>query len=46
MYQSQSRLTAGSDTTPLLYQKVLIDSKAQLITQKLEEQTANYNQLL
>ena len=43
MYQSQSRLTAGSDATPLLYQKVLIDSKTQLISQKLEEQTANYN---
>jgi len=46
MYQSQSKLTVGSDTSPHLYQKVLIDSKAELITQKLEEQTTNYNQLL
>lgn len=46
MYQSQTRLKAGSDTSPLLYQKVLIDSKTELISQKLEEQKANYNQLL
>ena len=44
-YLSESKLSFGNET-PLLYQKVLIDSKAQLATQKLETQLANYNLLL
>lgn len=29
-----------------MYHKVLMDSRAQLVTQKLEEQVLNYNQLV